>query len=118
MIKHWLMPVSREVLGTTLMEQHYQLQQKFDSQNLKMTHLERRSNHAAGDSRPLLTTERNTLLTIIAALAKQAKIDIKEAGKSAQYISGLTDELGANVSKRAIEDHLKKIPGALEVRMK
>ena len=68
--------------------------------------------------KPLITSERNTLLTIIAALAKQAKIDINEAGKSAQYISGLTDELGANVSKRAIEDHLKKIPGALEVRMK
>ena len=118
LIKYGLMPVSREVLGTTLMEHHYQLPQKFDSQNLKITHLERRTIHAAGDTRPLLTTERNTLLTIIAALAKQAKIDIKEAGKSAQYISGLTDELGANVSKRAIEDHLKKIPSALEARMK
>lgn len=68
--------------------------------------------------KPLSTIERNTLLTIIAALAKYAKIDVKECGKSAQYISGLTDELGANVSKRAIEEHLKKIPTALEVRMK
>ena len=118
LIKYGLTPVSREVSGTTLMEQHQQLQQKFDSQSLKIAHLERRSNHAAGDSRPLLTTERNTLLTIIAALAKQAKIEIKETGKSAQYISGLTDELGANVSKRAIEEHLKKIPNALETRMR
>ena len=62
--------------------------------------------------------EKDTLLTIIAALAKHAKIDVKEAGKSAQYISGLTEELGASVSKRTIEDHLKKIPDALEVRMK
>ena len=66
----------------------------------------------------LTTTERKTLLTIIAALAKHAKIDVKEAGKSAQYISGLTEEMGASVSKRTIEDHLKKIPDALEVRMK
>ena len=68
--------------------------------------------------KPLTTKERKTLLTIIAALAKYGKIDIKEYGKSAEFISGLTDEIGANVSKRAIEDHLKKIPDALEIRMK
>lgn len=118
LIKFGLMPVSREVSGATLMEQHQQLQEKFESQILKIAHLERRSNHTAGDSRPLLTTERNTLLTIIAALSKKANIDIKEAGKSAQYIAGLTAELGANVSKRAIEEHLKKIPNALSIRMK
>jgi hypothetical protein len=66
----------------------------------------------------LSTRERDTLLTIIAALAKAAKTDILDYGKSAQYISGLTDEIGANVSKRTIEEHLKKIPDALEVRMK
>lgn len=68
--------------------------------------------------KPLSNRERDTLLTIIAALAKHGKIEIKECGKSAQFISGLTDEVGANVSKRAIEEHLKKIPAALEVRMK
>ena len=68
--------------------------------------------------KPLGTHERNTLLTIIAALAKSAKIDTKQHGKAAQYIAGLTDELGASVSKRAIEEHLKKIPDALETRLK
>lgn len=68
--------------------------------------------------KPLLAKERNTLLTIIAALAKEAKIELKEYGKSAQYISGLTNELGAEVSKRSIEEHLKKIPDALAIRMK
>ncbi len=66
----------------------------------------------------LSTKERDTLLTIIAALARHGKIDVKECGKSALYISGLTEEMGASVSKRAIEEHLKKIPAALEVRMK
>jgi hypothetical protein len=66
----------------------------------------------------LSTTERKTLLTIIAALAKYGRIELKECGKSAQFISGLTAEIGATVSKRAIEEHLKKIPDALEVRRK
>lgn len=68
--------------------------------------------------KPLGTTERKTLLTIIAALAKAAKINTNEAGKAALSIEGLTAELGARVSKRAIEEHLKKIPDALETRMK
>ena len=67
---------------------------------------------------PLDPRERKTLLTIIAALAKEAKINIDPPGKAAGYIEGLTAELGARVSKRAIEDHLKKIPDALETRMK
>ena len=68
--------------------------------------------------KPLGTRERDTLLTIIAALAKEAKLQIDQPGKTALYIEGLTNELGAPVSKRAIEDHLKKIPNALETRMK
>lgn len=68
---------------------------------------------------PLETRERHTLLTIIAALVTRGlKLPINEPGKTARYIEGLTDELGAHVSKRAIEDHLKKIPNGLESRMK
>ena len=68
--------------------------------------------------KPLSTRERDTLLTIIAVLAKEAKINIDAHGKSAGYIEGLTDQLGVPVSKRAIEEHLKKIPAALRGRMK
>ena len=73
---------------------------------------------AEKEEKPLGTTERNTLLCIIAALAKEAKISIDPPGKAAGYIEGLTAQLGARVSKRAVEDHLKKIPDALEARMK
>ena len=66
----------------------------------------------------LTNRERRTLLTIIAALAKAAKINIDAPGKAALFIEGLTAEMGTHVSKRAIEDHLKKIPNALETRMK
>lgn len=71
--------------------------------------------------KPLTSRERDTLLTIIAVLAKAAKVpldDYRKPGKAAGYIEGLTDEFGAHVSKRAIEDHLKKIPDALGTRMK
>jgi hypothetical protein len=71
-----------------------------------------------GVDRTLGTSERNTLLTIIAALAKEAKINIEPPGKAAGFIEGLTNSMGAPVSKRAIEEHLKKIPNALETRMK
>lgn len=71
--------------------------------------------------KPFGNRERDTLLTIIAVLAKAAKVpldDYGKPGKAAGYIEGLTDEFGAHVSKRAIEDHLKKIPDALGTRMK
>ena len=68
--------------------------------------------------KPLGTTEKNTLLTIVAALAKAQRIDIYQPGRAAVAIEDLTDKLGAHVSKRAIEEHLKKIPNALETRMK
>ena len=68
--------------------------------------------------RPLKERERKTMLIIIAALARVAKIDINSPGKAALYIEGLTDEMGARASKRAIENHLKNIPDALESRMK
>ena len=72
-----------------------------------------------GDDKPVATRERTTLLTIIAALAKKANLDvIGEPGKSALSIESLTDALPAHVSKRAIEEHLKKIPDALDRRMR
>ena len=68
--------------------------------------------------KPLMTRERATLLTIIAALARAADIDILKASKAGDTIEALTVELGARVSARAIEDHLKRIPDALERRGK
>lgn len=70
------------------------------------------------DIDPLDPRERNTLLIIIAALAREAKINIDLPGKAAIFIEGLTDSMGTHASKRAIEEHLKTIPDALETRMK
>ncbi|OSZ75917.1 hypothetical protein CAP37_11295 [Hydrogenophaga sp. IBVHS1] len=68
--------------------------------------------------KPLLTRERDTLLTIIAALAQEANIKISTPSKAAVVIEDLTVRMGAPVSKRAIEEHLKKIPDALGSRAK
>lgn len=69
-------------------------------------------------AKPLNTRERETLLTIIAALCKESKVDIHKPSKAADIIQSMTDSLGAHVAKRTIEEHLKKIPDALETRMK
>jgi hypothetical protein len=53
--------------------------------------------------------ERSTLLTLIATLAKELQLDISYPSKTAGVIEELTTRLGARVSARAIENHLKRI---------
>jgi hypothetical protein len=67
--------------------------------------------------KPLNTTERNTLLTIIAALCDHSKIDRKAHG-SATQIARLTENLGASVSDDAVRKALNKISDAVESRNK
>ena len=67
--------------------------------------------------KPLTTTERNSLLTIIAALCKYEGLDPQVRG-AAQRIMEMTDDLGAHVDDETIRKHLAKIPDALETRMK
>ena len=62
--------------------------------------------------------ERDTLLTIIAALCKEIGYDYTKAAKTAVLISGTTAEMGVAVGETTIENHLKKIPEALATRMK
>ncbi len=64
--------------------------------------------------RPLRQRERSTLLVLIGALARAARIDITRPSKAAGAIEALTQELGARVSARAIEDHLRLVPDAIE----
>lgn len=68
--------------------------------------------------KPLSTRERTSLLLIIAALCKEAKINYSKPTTAAENILHQLDGMGASLSPRAIEEHLKKIPDALERRMK
>jgi hypothetical protein len=67
--------------------------------------------------KPIATLrERETLLIIIAALAKEARVDITKTSKSASIIESLTQQLGSPVGSTTIERHLKSIFIALESR--
>jgi hypothetical protein len=67
--------------------------------------------------KPLKTTERITLLTIIAALCDYSAIDPKTRG-AARQIAGMTEELGAPVTDETIRKVLVQIPNAVGSRMK
>jgi hypothetical protein len=69
----------------------------------------------AREDRPLATRERNTLLTIIAALCKHSAINVNERGVACE-ISCLTEKIGAPVSDDTVRHWLKKIPEALATR--
>jgi len=67
--------------------------------------------------KPLATSHHTTLLTIIAALCDYSNIEHQMRGASGQ-ISKMTDEIDASVTDETILAILKKIPEALERRMK
>jgi hypothetical protein len=70
------------------------------------------------EEKAMSTKERRTLLTIIAVLAKEAKIDISKPSKAADLIADMTQRLGSPVAKRTIEEKLKLIDDAVETRAK
>ncbi len=77
-----------------------------------------KSAEANSIEKPLGSRERATLLTIIAALAKGAGIDVSMASKAGEVIEALTTKIDARIAARTVEDHLKRIPDALERRGK
>ena len=76
------------------------------------------ANPATSTEKPIGTTERNTLLTIIAALCKEAKLDHTKHAKTAGLIQSTAASMGLSIGETTIEGHLKKIPDALATRMK
>ena len=68
--------------------------------------------------KPLATTERNTLLTIIASLCKEAKLDHTKHAKTAGLIQSTAASMGLSIGETTIEGHLKRIPNALAGRMR
>jgi hypothetical protein len=64
--------------------------------------------------RPIGRRERTTLLVIIAALAKLARIDVAKPSSAAVAVESETVQMGARVASRTVEEHLRRIPEALE----
>jgi hypothetical protein len=70
-------------------------------------------NTAASDERALQTKERNSLLSIIGLVAEIAKLELREVSKAAQVVESAAELKGLKLSRRAIEEHLKKVPAAM-----
>ena len=70
----------------------------------------------AADEKPISTKELNTLLTIIAVLCKEAKLDYTVTSKTAELILSTADGMGVSIGKTTIREYLKKIPDALGTR--
>ena len=69
--------------------------------------------------RPLGERERATLLTVIAALAETAGVDLSQPTKASGQIEAMTIQtLKTRIPARTVESHLKAIPDALERRGK
>jgi hypothetical protein len=69
-------------------------------------------------AKPLATRERDTLLTIIAILCKDAKVPFEKPAKAAGMIQSTAATMGLSIGETTIEGHLKKIPDALATRMR
>ena len=81
--------------------------------------LEKSANGEAGSAeKPLTNRERDTLLTIIAALCKEARIDYTKPAKAAGLIQSMAALMQVSIGETTSEGHLKKIPDALATRMK
>lgn len=70
-----------------------------------------------GAEKPMTANERNSLLTIIAALCDYSAIKHQERGVAGQ-IAKMTEEIGRPVTDETILKVLKKIPDVLASRMK
>jgi hypothetical protein len=70
-----------------------------------------------GADKPMTTTERNTLLIMIAALCKKAGVDPR-ARTAASVIERLVDDIDVSVSSETIRKALNQIPDALGARSK
>ena len=87
---------------------------------VRTSELERLSSKLSGREsvadKPLERRERATLLVLIAALAKLARVDLTKPSSAAAAIENQTELLGARVAARTIEGHLKRVAEALEGR--
>ena len=59
--------------------------------------------------KPLGQRERTTLLTIIAALAKEANVDVSKPSKSGHTISSLIEAIGYEVAPNTVAGHMRTL---------
>jgi hypothetical protein len=87
-----------------------------DTIQKELTSFRMKAEKEAEQEKPVGTKERITLLTIIAALCKEAKIDYIKHSKAAGLIQSTADAMGVSIGETTIEGYLKKIPDVLGAR--
>lgn len=75
------------------------------------------ANPNVAQAKELGTKERISLLLIIAAACKEANLDVKAHAKTAVLLKNIAVGMGVQIGETTIENHLKKIPNALEARI-
>ncbi len=68
--------------------------------------------------KPVSNRERDTLLTIIGVLCRDAGYDFTKHAKTAALIQGTAAKMGVSIGETTIENHLKRVSDALAARMK
>lgn len=109
---------SRHELARWLKENNMKSIYRFDLQSTGTTTESGNTHGLHRGEKPLGTRERDTLLTIIAALCKDVGYDYTKAAKAAAMIQRTSAGMGVSIGETTIEGHLKKIPDALATRMK
>ncbi|HNO32546.1 MAG TPA: hypothetical protein PKI78_12225 [Anaerolineales bacterium] len=95
-------------------EEWSKLKRKFDEVSRERDQLA----SLQANEQPLETRERNTLLLIIAALCKEARLDINTPAKTAGLLKSMLSNMDMQIGETTIEVHLKRIRDALRSRMK
>lgn len=76
------------------------------------------STSPSAQEKPIETRERNTLLSIIGVLCKEAGHDITKPAKAASTIQSTAASMGISIGETTIEMHIKKVIDALATRTK
>lgn len=76
------------------------------------------ANGGSDHDKPLRTTERNALLSIIAVLCDENGYDTTRAAKTATVIKTRADLAGIALGETTVENHLKKIPDVITRRLR
>ena len=98
-----------------LLRENIFLRMGFDSAGAAHNHP---SNSDSDHDKPLRTTERNALLSIIAVLCDENGYDTTRAAKTAAIIKNRADLAGIALGETTVENHLKKIPDAVTRRLR
>jgi hypothetical protein len=101
--------VSRHDLNAFIERINIEVERAVQEQQKK----ERASASSLPPEKPLQTRERRTLLLMIAALAKQAHLDLSTASKSGEALSSALRELGYEIAPNTIAKHLRAVRAEL-----